>query len=531
MSIGSFGGIYGLSGSGMDIDMIVKKLMVREQAKQDALFQKKTIAEWQKAAYNTVYDEISKFRDTVFNYKLQATLSPKKVTSSNTSVAIVTANAEAADVTHSLVVAQLAGGVNLTSSDTITTGAGKDTIANQFYADSAPSGSYKFIIANGEASADITIDATESINELVSKINKANINLKANYDSTLDRFFLSTTNTGSAAGIKITADAGNDVSWGNFFVDKLMLPEEVSTTGTKGQDAAFQLDGVYLSTPGNKFCISGVTYNLTGVSEGTLSYDNETKVFSGAGTATTISVTHDIDTAVASIQALVDSYNKIIESLNSKLKETRYKDFPPLTDAQKAEMKESEITAWEAKAKSGMLHNDPTVTRLVNAMRNAFSSPVSGTSGIYNTASVIGITTGKNYLEGGKLYFDPDKLRTALESNPGVLTELFGAAGTTNPDGTIDSKTQGIAGRLYDALNTTMTQLNTIASTTANAAYDTSSNYAKRISDFNKMISKAADRFDVMQAAYYKQFNAMEVALQRLNTQSGWLLSQFYFNG
>ena len=92
MTVGSVGGIYGLSGSGIDIDSIVKKLMTGQQAKADALLQKKTVLQWQKTAYNTVYDDISNFRNTVFNFKLQGTLSPNKVSSSNTSVATATAN-------------------------------------------------------------------------------------------------------------------------------------------------------------------------------------------------------------------------------------------------------------------------------------------------------------------------------------------------------------------------------------------------------------------------------------------------------
>lgn len=534
MSVSSVGGTYGLSGSGMDIDSIVKKLMSAQQAKSDALFQKKTIAQWQKTAYNTVYDDISKFRDTLFNYKLQGTLSPNKVTSSNTAVATVTANADAVDVNHSLVVARLAGGVNLTSASNITTGISKDTIANQFYGGVAPTGSYSFTMANGAESTEITIDSAGSINDLVSQINKAGINVKASYDSTLDRFFISTTNTGSSAGIKITRTGGND-SWGNFFVDKLKLPSEVvSTTGSRGQDAEFMLDGVHLTQATNKFTISGVTYNLTGISTN-VETSKTLEENLASGTAISVSVTKDTDAAVASIQALVDSYNKIMQSLNGQVKETRYKDFPPLTDTQRAGLKESEITAWEAKAKSGMLHNDTTLTSLVNSMRNVFISSVSGIAGTYdpatgktttyNTVSSIGITSSSNYTEGGKLYLDTDKLRKALNANPDVLNELFGASGTMKSDGTIDTNSQGIAGRLYDTIKTTMNQLDKIAGTTGNAKYDTESNYAKKISEYTKMMSIAADRFDMMQTAYYKQFNAMEVALQRLSAQSSWLSS------
>lgn len=497
----SIGGTYGLSGSGMDIDSIVKSLMTSQQAKADALLQKKTVAEWQKTAYNTVYDDINAFRTTAFNFKLQSTLSPNKVTSSNTSVATVTANTDAADVNHSLVVSRLAEGVNLTSSSIVTTGLNKNTIADQFTkAGVVPTGLYTFTIANGGVPKEITIDPAKSINDLVSQINSAGVNLKASYDSTLDRFFISTTNTGSSAEIKIVTTAG-DATWGtDFFVDKLNLPPEIITaTGKVGNDAEFTLDGVSLAQAKNNFTISGVTYNLTGVS----------------ATPTTISVTNDTDTAVVSIKSLVDSYNKILTELNGKMNETRYKDFPPLTAAQRTSMKESDITAWELKAKSGMLHNDSTLSSLVNTMRNAFTNPVTGSTPPYNSASSIGITTG-NYTEGGKLYLDTDKLRTALQANPGVLNQLFGAAGT-------DVNTQGIAGRLYDGIKTRMDQVAQIAGTTGGAQYDTKSNFAKKITAYNLQISSQADRFDVVQAAYYKKFNAMEVALKQLSSQSSWL--------
>ena len=509
MTVGSVGGTYGLSGSGIDVDSIVKSLMTGQQAKADALLQKKTVLQWQKTAYNTVYDDISNFRTTVFNYKLQGTLSPNKVSSSNTSVATVTANADAVDVNHSLVVAQLASGVNLTSTAPISIG-DKSTLASQM----GVAGSFTIKISDGVTTKSIDITSTESINQVVSDINNAGINVKANYDSNTDRFFLTTTNTGTSSGISF---AGSDQDGLNFLGGKLKLSKGTTETTLgsgiytsapePGLNAEFQLDGVNFSQASNAFTISGVNCNLTGVSTGT------------PLTPTNISVTNDTDTAVASIKSLVDSYNKILAEVNGKMNETRYKDFPPLTDAQKTAMKEADITAWETKAKSGMLHNDPTLASLVNNMRNAFSNPVSGITGPYNSAASIGIKTGSDYTEGGKLYLDTDKLRTALNANPNVLNQLFGASGT-------DSQSQGISGRLYDGIKTTMDQLAQTAGTTGTAQYDTKSSFAKRITSYNLQISDQADRFSTIEKAYYKKFNAMEVALKQLNSQSSWLSSQ-----
>lgn len=748
MSVGSIGGTYGLSGSGLDIDALVKKLMAGQQAKDDALVQKKTVLQWQKAAYNTVYDDLSNFRNTIFSYKLQATLSPNKVSSSNTSVATATANAGAADVNHSLVVAQLADGVKMTSSASLSAPGvtvDKTTIASQFY-NGVVGPDMSITIANGSASATIAVSSTGSINDFVSQINNAGINVTANYDSTLDRFFLTTNNSGATADISF---AGSDTAGMEFLSDKLKLPVSViasgsnlsssgsigatvhvdptksfasqftgltnstlklsnSATGTTmtididttktlndliqtindvsgnatasfdtttglfsitptqngtlsiegsdqsakdlfsqlhlpatfnagkvttstssvnvplntdaalksqfaefsaggsftlqiangtdaptavvidsttdtlktmlakissvpnvnaaydsttgkvtlqsengeslnftgsdpagtsflantlkihqaGRDAVFKLDGVPLTEASNTFNISGVSYNLTGVS-------TDAKMLSAGvmdttvGQATNVSITNDIDTAISNIQSFIDSYNKTLAELNDKVKEERFTDYPPLTDDQKAAMKDSDITAWNAKAQSGMLHSDSTLTSLINTMRSALSTPVSGVTGTYNSAASIGITTG-DYTEGGKLHLDTNKLRTALQANPNVLNQLFGASGTTtSSDGkTItDSNSQGIAGRLYDGVKKTMDQLSKMAGTTASAQYDSESDYAKRIIAQNKLISNATNTFNSMQASYYKQYNAMEVALSALSSQSSWLSS------
>ena len=524
----SLGGTYGLSGSGVDVDAIVKKLMTGQQSVDDGLAQKKTVLQWQKAAYNTVYDDINTFRNTAFNFKLQATLSPNKVSSSNTSVATATANAGAADVNHTLIVGQLASGVNLTSSTGITTGADKTTLADQM----GVASSFSITIANGTSSTPISITKDESINDVVSAINAANINVQASYDSTLDRFFLSTTNTGSSANISITSTDAAGSSFVNGLNLGITIPAGAGGVSSatiagqdKGQNAIFKLDGASLTEASNIFTISGVTYNLTGTTSGaTVNVDGKTV---DGGQASSISVTNDVDTAVASIQTLVDSYNKILDELNTKVKETRYTDYPPLTDAQKASMKDTDITAWNAKAQSGMLHNDNTLSTLVSTLRNAISSPVSGITGSYNSAASIGITTG-DYTEGGKLHLDTDKLKAALTASPTVLNQLFGATGTTTVAGvtTTNSQNEGIAGRLYDGIKTAMDKLNTIAGTTTSAQYDASSNMAKSIISYNKQITDATAKFTSMQKAYYTQYNAMEVALQSLTSQSSWISSQ-----
>lgn len=534
-SAAGIGGTYGLSGSGIDVDSLVKKLMSGQQAVEDSLVQKQTVLQWQKSAYNTVYDDLNNFRtNTVFNYKLSATLQPNKASSGNSSVVTATAGSTAADVSHSLIVAQLAGGVNLTSSGTIsaTQPPTLGTLATQIYGagnPDLPSAPFNITINNGSSSATIQIDPSQdSINDLISKINSAGVNVQATYDSTLDRFFLSTTNTGASAGISFSGDQAGMQLLGKYLKIPTVTSNGVtySDNGTaKGTDAVFQLDGTSLSESTNSFTIAGVTYNLAGVSAGTLSTDVANHTFSGQ--AVSVSVSSDVDAAVANVQAFVDAYNKILTELNGDITQPRYTDYPPLTDAQKSSMSASDETLWNQKAQSGMLYNDSTLTSLVNTMRGSLSNPVSGVPAPYNSAASIGITTG-DYTEGGLLHLDTDKLKAALQANPNVISQIFGSQGTTtttNGVTTTNTSTQGIAGRLYDGINNTLNQLQQIAGTTASSSYDASSNLAVEISSYTDQINAAKDQFTAMQTQYYNQYNAMETAIQQISSQSSWLAS------
>ncbi|HWR06983.1 flagellar filament capping protein FliD [Sporomusa sp.] len=493
---------YGLSGSGMDVDQMVKDLMKAQRARYDTLVQKKTQTEWKKSDYNTMYTAINDFRNTVFNYKMSSTVSPKLATSSNQAVATVTADGDAANITHSLNVTQLAKGVTLTSAgsdnttttdDTITTGTSKDTLANQF---TGLSGTFTIKITNGTSSKEISIDTSQSIYQVVSDINNAGINVKASYDTTLDRFFLSTTNTGASASLDFT---GSDPAGINFLQDNLKL--NVNPADNKGQDAKFTLDSAMVTQTTNTFTISGITYNLQG--EG----------------LTTVAVKPDNDKTIANVKAFIEAYNSTLSKLNAELTEDKYKDYLPLTTEQKKAMSETEITAWEAKAKSGSLRRNPTLQDTVTKMRSAVYSPVAGLTGKYTSLSNLGITTG-DYSENGILHLDDDtKLKQALEEDPDIINKLFNASGDT-------SSKKGIAGRLYDTLKVSMDNIGNEAGYTAGISGDTKSTLANLIRDYDKQMISLADRLDNMEESYYNKFNAMEIALSKLSQQSSWLTSQ-----
>lgn len=608
---------YGLSGSGMDIDQMVKDLMKARRASYDKVWQKKTQVEWKKQDINTIYTLAEDFRNkTIADFKKQTTLSPKQVTSTNETVASATANADAANVSHSLIVQQLADGVKLSSSDSITaSGKTKGTLAQQF--DGITDTTEFNLTINGKT---VAVKGSMTLNEVVSNINKAGADVKANYDATLDRFYLVSNKTGSAAVINFD---GTDSAGQDFLFDKLkigssnanlsslgMTSQKAATGSTSsdsvedafgitgsfnitikktaadgtvtpytvavdasasidtmlddlndklgvgaatfdaatgritiksvdinngwsvegldqfgmnqliqnGQDAIIKLDGVTLRQSSNTFTVSGVTYTL----KSTSFVDSANNPI-----PTNIGVQPDIDKTIANVQSFVDSYNTFMALIQKELKEDKYSDFAPLTDAQKADMKDSEIKAWEEKAKSGSLRRDPILTQMATNLRMSFTEPIKGLTGKYQSAVDIGIGTGKYFdddgnittesANGGKIYVDTEDLRKALEEDPDVVFKIFGTPGDTQ-------NTEGVANRLYDQMFTSLNRLKTEAGTPN--VTDTTSNLAKSIASYKDQLYDMSDRLSQIEARYYKQFDAMETALSNLSKQSAWLSQQ-----
>ena len=100
-------GIYGLSGSGIDIESMVKVGMMSKQNEYDKMAQKYTKNEWMKSAYIELRSSISTFNLTkLSDYKMTASMKAKTAVSSSDAVK-ATANASADFRTHNVEVTNL----------------------------------------------------------------------------------------------------------------------------------------------------------------------------------------------------------------------------------------------------------------------------------------------------------------------------------------------------------------------------------------------------------------------------------------
>ncbi|MBR4381945.1 MAG: flagellar hook-associated protein 2, partial [Selenomonadaceae bacterium] len=230
-------GIYGLSGSGLDIESMVKVGMMSKQNEYDKMAQKFTKNEWTKAAYLDTYSTITSFNtSTLSQYKMSANMNAKTADSSSSAVK-VSANASAGIMSHKVEVEELSSNAYLVGVDSVKrknssaqnsinladaifkssmTDNGDGTVTVDVGAGSTFTRTYnlndvafKFTLTDGTQNVSTMSDAEKAkytvsytykdllgdsntgavtFNDLVSKINGLDTNIRASYDSVNDKF-------------------------------------------------------------------------------------------------------------------------------------------------------------------------------------------------------------------------------------------------------------------------------------------------------------------------------------------------------
>ncbi len=490
--------------SGLDIDEIVSQLMTVERVPLDRLEQRRQLLVWTKEDLLNINTALDQLRQALLPLRLNSTFQARAVTSSSEGVATASAASGTPEGTYTLTVHQLASRVTLGSSAPITLSPTGDrsTLWSQFNLDPTSHPELSFTLqvtdSRGTHTQTFTFDAAagHDIYDVVAAINNSQLGLTASYDAALDRLFLSSQESGAHVTLSVTDQTATayGLIWSDLF--------KLSSSGS-GQDAIFDLNGVVnLRQSTNTFTVAGITYSLKGVG------------------STTITVAQDQDSIVEAIRSFVDKYNSALQLINAELKERRLYDYPPLTDAQKQEMTEREISLWEAKARQGLLQGNPLLAKIASQMRIDVSSQVTGAGSLYSALSSIGITTG-DYREGGLLRIDEQKLRAALTQDPEAVRRLFTASGGSWAE-------QGVAVRLGATVNSGIEQIR-ISAGTAGVEVDGSA-LGRQIADLDEQIQRMEERLRKLEERYYRQFSLMEQVIAQLGSQAMWL-SQYFSSG
>ena len=563
--------ISGLA-SGMDTESIVESLMRVERMRLDGLNQTKQIALWRQEQYNEINKELANFiiqtrkeleltRTTSYGTTFSNSISNlgwiKKAFSSNENIFTVKANAQAVQGTHKIRVERLAEGVNIASKHAVETTDGKKATSVTKLSDLGveEDGTITFgkkVNLNGveqDIHIEIAYEKDNTIEELVRKINQAvgeigiekniSLGIQASFDDMTGRLFLSTKDTGEYAQIKVVEDKqGLFAGAGNKFnlyesgesSEPLLTAQIDPETGEmlpeakfkKGQDAIIHFNGAEnLRYSSNTILLNGMQIDLK-------SADPDQEY--------TIKVDTDVDSVYDKIKSFVDKYNELIEKLNGKISEKRYRDYLPLTAEQKEALKEDEVKKWEERAKSGLLRNDELIERMMQNMRTSLYEKVEGLSTKYNHLSSIGITTGE-WKDKGKLVIDESKLKQAiLDDVDGVVNLLFAPSDPENPE------QSGLVNRLYDQMIEGMKGIINKSGTGDNQELyrNVQSNILvdfvtemgsisyldKDVFDIEKRIFEEERRLSQKEEKYWSKFTAMEKALNEMYSQSSWLMQQ-----
>lgn len=498
--------ITGLA-SGLDTEQLVKDIMRAERLPLDKLTQKKQTLEWQRDDYREMNTLLKDLDTLIFEgIDRQSEMLKKTVSSTDESAVTATANASAATMTTQIDVTNLAKPATWIS----------DSNEN-FSSGTARTISLSVTNGDGTTNNNVTIDiaAADTLDDVISAINnKKELGISVFHDTQTDKVVITKNETGAAA--KITID---DAATQSFFTElgfTTVAGKELGDSngdgvidgtdaGIKaaGEDAQFTINGLSTSRSTNTFAINNITYTLKKESA-----------------SSTISILNDTDTAVDTIVKFIDKYNETIEKINEKLTEEKYRDFKPLTAEQKEVMTEKEIELWEEKAKSGLLKGDSILSSSLSQMRMDIYSSVQGTNtnANYDQLSEIGITTSSNYLDRGKLFIDETKLRDAITADPEAVYELFNSSGTT-------SESTGIAGRLRDSIENTIGKIEEKAGNTLKTNQQFT--IGRNLESVDKQIDSFEDRLIQIEDRYWRQFTALETAMQRANSQGAYLMQQF----
>lgn len=583
-------GIYGLSGSGLDIESLVKMGMMNKQNQYDKMYQTQLKQTWVKEAYNTVYTDVKAFKESMSTFKMQSNMSAMQATSSNNDVVSVTANGAAAAMNHKITVEQVASNAYLMTANgqeikrTNTSAANsaylKDVLFEAGYTKSTDAdGQTSYAVKNSAGKAEthkgsdvaISIEVQDSdakdsdgktvthkveftydqifgdnktLNDLATAFSNSGANVQGGYDTVNDSFSLY--NKTSGAANKISLKANNDTSaellnklhLASYNAQDNKLGSEVKfTNGTMteaavGTNAKATIDGKTYESDTNKLNVANVIYNFNGVSA---------KNADGTYQASTISVSQDTDKIVDNVKKFVETYNTLIDSLNTKYREEKNTDYKPLTKKQEGEMTESQIDKWNEKAKSGLLYHDNNIYSIISDMRESLYTKVDAVDTVltdakgnkysYNSMSSIGITSSTNQ---GHITLDEEKLKKALTEDPDCVYQLFASdqdstyvSGSTNKNqaDTFTSKSDylntGIANRLYNAMTTNISNLESYAGTSKET--DDESYLGKLITNMNTKMTSFQTLMKSYERKLYEKYDAMEVALSKLGAQLSYI--------
>ncbi|MGN7469346.1 flagellar filament capping protein FliD [Brevibacillus sp. SAFN-007a] len=492
--------------SGMDTELMIKDLMKVQRAPVNRLEKNKILTEWKRDVYREMNTLLADLQTTVNSIRYSANFNKKVASSENDAIASAKVVGKPKLSSYSIEVKQLAKAempAAMQFSPTVTSSTQKLETAFSFAID-------------GDTANPISVTTDDTIDTVIQKINNSGKGVEAFY---IDNQLVIKSKPGETLGGDNKFDIQVVSGDGSALGMTAAATAVSSSTRVAGTNAIVVINGIEQTSTTNTIKYDGMEFNVK-----------------AANLNNPIVVTNQTDTDAVfnSIKAFVDKYNAVIEVINKKISEPKYKGYEPLLDDEKEALDDKTAEKLDNMAKSGILLRDPYLTSVLNEMRHSISTPLSG-SGVnaaFDTLSEIGIggpPNGKNaYQENGKLYIDENKLRDAISNHGSDVVKLF-TSFSSSTDAATKYNESGIAERLYNNLSKAISDITKQAG--SGTVLSDNSYLSRKIGQIDDDIDRWEDRLKQIEDRYYKQFAAMETAMSKAKSQGSWfaqMLGQSY---
>lgn len=371
-------------GSGVLTSDLVDQLVAAERRPTEVRLDQKTErTEALISAYGQLRSAVTELRLPMRQLGSAEAMKSFSATSSGSNVEVAVDAGKASRGSYNLNVLGLAQAQALAS---------RDTFADR---DAASVGQGTLTLQVGDSTTNITIDdSNDTLQGLANAINEANAGVSAGVIDTGSGFqlVLSADDTGEANAVNISVSEEAGAPGLSRFAFDTADPDNMAgmRQTIEAADARLEINGVEISRPTNTIenLVDGLTFTITG--EG----------------ASTIKVTQDTGAVAERVQAFVDKFNELQNTIR-------------------------ELSSFNAETGQGsILTGDATVRTIQNQLKQVLTNVIPGLENA-NVRSLadVGISTD---FRTGELQFDSTRFQQQLRENPNDVTALFAEQGRTS---------------------------------------------------------------------------------------------------
>ncbi len=460
-------------GSGLNLNSIVTQLVALEKQPLTQLQAAASTLQTHISDYGQVSSLLSTLQTAATSLQNPTLWSQQTATSSSPGAVGVTVGTGAVSGNYAVNVQSLASAQTVSSSTTYasaTDPVGSGSLTLQLGAWSGGA----FTPQANSSPTTITVDSTDTVQSLATKINAAGIGVTATLvtDASGVRIALSSSSTGAANGFRVQASDSDGNNTDNVGLSALAYDPAGGANGMTlamaASNASATINGISIASASNTVssAVAGLTLTL---SQTTTSPVN-------------VAVSNDQNSISTAISSFVSAFNAVASYLGN-------------------------ATAYDASTQTaGDLQGDSAANSLQSLLRSTLTT-VTGSSSVFKTLSDVGL----QFTRSGTLSVDQTTLNSALNNLP-ELQKAFS---------TIDTTTPGNNGFATNFVNFTQQVLGTDGLVTT-----ATSSLNAQLTDNGNQQTALNNRVAAYQKTLVAQYTALDAQLAQLNALSTYVTQQ-----